>query len=86
MQLTVAMYSRCSGKCLQAGLFRTAAGPSDRGKGHVLRAFSGARLLTRLEGLQLLDTIDHLVLDCDGVLWRGSELLPDIAEVLDLIY
>lgn len=28
----------------------------------------------------ILDSIDTLVLDCDGVLWKGSEVLSNTAE------
>lgn len=33
----------------------------------------------------LLDRYDNFLFDCDGVLWRGSELLPDADKALDLL-
>jgi hypothetical protein len=30
---------------------------------------------------QLLDSVTTVVLDCDGVLWRGSTLMPGTVEV-----
>ncbi len=33
----------------------------------------------------LLNQIDQFFLDCDGVLWRGHELIPHVAETLDML-
>ena len=30
---------------------------------------------------EFLSNVDTLLLDCDGVLWRGSELVPGSAQV-----
>lgn len=35
--------------------------------------------------MELLESLDTLLLDCDGVLWRGNELLPHIADTLDAL-
>lgn len=32
---------------------------------------------------QLLDQVDIFIFDCDGVIWRGDELIPGIPETLD---
>jgi 4-nitrophenyl phosphatase len=34
---------------------------------------------------KLIDSLDTLLLDCDGVLWRGNELLPHVVETLNAL-
>lgn len=38
-------------------------------------------VMTKQDGLDLLARLDTLLLDCDGVLYRGNTLLPHTAEV-----
>lgn len=33
------------------------------------------------QATEFLSSVDTLLLDCDGVLWRGSELVPGSAQV-----
>merc|ERR1711974_235243 len=37
------------------------------------------------ETAKLVDSVDALLLDCDGVLWRGSELLPGILDSINYL-
>ena len=34
---------------------------------------------------QLLDTVDCVLFDCDGVIWRGDQAIPGAAEVINLL-
>ena len=36
----------------------------------------------RTDFKQWIDNLDTFIFDCDGVLWRGSELIPGISETL----
>lgn len=38
--------------------------------------------LSAAEGPAVLEGVSTLVLDCDGVLWRGSELMPGTVQAL----
>lgn len=43
---------------------------------------------TRLSGAlvkELLDSVDSVLFDCDGVIWRGEQAIPGAAEVIDLL-
>lgn len=43
---------------------------------------------TRLSGaliMQLLDTVDSVLFDCDGVIWRGDQAIPGAPEVVNLL-
>ncbi|XP_068610470.1 glycerol-3-phosphate phosphatase [Brachionichthys hirsutus] len=43
---------------------------------------------TRLSGTlvrQLLDSVESLLFDCDGVLWRGDQAVPGAAQVVNLL-
>lgn len=43
---------------------------------------------TRLSGAlvqQLLDTVDSILFDCDGVIWRGDQAIPGAPEVISLL-
>ncbi|XP_035001399.1 glycerol-3-phosphate phosphatase [Hippoglossus stenolepis] len=43
---------------------------------------------TRLTGSlakQLLDSVDSVLFDCDGVIWRGEQAVPGAAEVIHLL-
>lgn len=43
---------------------------------------------TRLSGAlvkQLLDTVDSILFDCDGVIWRGDQAVPGAPEVINLL-
>jgi hypothetical protein len=40
------------------------------------------RLLDAAAPADTLNNIDTLVLDCDGVLWQGDDLIPGSAEAL----
>lgn len=33
----------------------------------------------------IINAIDTFILDCDGVLWRGDSLLPDVVETLSML-
>uniref|UniRef100_A0A8C6U2S1 Glycerol-3-phosphate phosphatase n=1 Tax=Neogobius melanostomus TaxID=47308 RepID=A0A8C6U2S1_9GOBI len=48
---------------------------------------SGAKC-TRLSGTlikQLLDSVDSILFDCDGVIWRGDQAIPGAPEVVNLL-
>ncbi|XP_028821332.1 glycerol-3-phosphate phosphatase-like [Denticeps clupeoides] len=34
---------------------------------------------------QLLDSVDSVLFDCDGVIWRGDQVVPGAAEVINLL-
>lgn len=43
---------------------------------------------TRLSGTlvkQVLDSVDSVLFDCDGVIWRGDQAIPGAPEVIDLL-
>ncbi|KAM9425153.1 glycerol-3-phosphate phosphatase [Pholidichthys leucotaenia] len=43
---------------------------------------------TRLNGAlvkQLLDSVDSVLFDCDGVIWRGDQAIPGAPEVVNLL-
>ncbi|KAM9831882.1 glycerol-3-phosphate phosphatase [Neosynchiropus ocellatus] len=43
---------------------------------------------TRLHGAlvrQLLDSVDSVLFDCDGVIWRGDQAIPDAPRVINLL-
>lgn len=43
---------------------------------------------TRLSGpgiQQLLDTVDNVLFDCDGVIWRGDQVIQGAPEVINLL-
>jgi len=43
---------------------------------------------TRLSGAlirELLDTVDSVLFDCDGVIWRGDQAVPGAPEVINLL-
>lgn len=43
---------------------------------------------TRLSGAlvqQLLDSVDSVLFDCDGVIWRGEQAIPGAAQVINLL-
>lgn len=43
---------------------------------------------TRLNGplvKQLLDSVDHVLFDCDGVIWRGDQAIPGATKVINLL-
>lgn len=43
---------------------------------------------TRLSGAlvnQVLDSVDSVLFDCDGVIWRGDQAITGAAEVIDLL-
>lgn len=43
---------------------------------------------TRLSGAlvkQLLDSVDSILFDCDGVIWRGDQAIPDAPRVINLL-
>lgn len=43
---------------------------------------------TRLSGplvKQLLDSVDSVLFDCDGVIWRGDQAIPGATQVIDLL-
>lgn len=43
---------------------------------------------TRLSGKlvkQVLDSVDAVLFDCDGVIWRGEQAIPGAPEVIDLL-
>lgn len=37
------------------------------------------------EYANLLDNYDTWLFDCDGVLWRGDQLIEGVTEVLDML-
>lgn len=42
----------------------------------------------RLNGLltkQLLDSVDNVLFDCDGVIWRGDQAIPGAPQVINLL-
>ena len=41
--------------------------------------------LTGALGKQLLDSVDTVLFDCDGVIWRGEQAVPGAAEVINLL-
>jgi hypothetical protein len=41
----------------------------------------GACMLDKQAAAAVLDSIDTLILDCDGVLWQGSDVVPGAPEV-----
>ncbi|ORX82355.1 2-phosphoglycolate phosphatase [Basidiobolus meristosporus CBS 931.73] len=43
------------------------------------------KLSTKLEVEEFLASIDTFLVDCDGVLWKGSEVIDGIRETLDYI-
>ncbi|CAL1599034.1 unnamed protein product [Knipowitschia caucasica] len=48
---------------------------------------SGAKC-TRLSGTlikQVLDSVDSVLFDCDGVIWRGDQAVPGASEVINLL-
>lgn len=60
-----------------------AAPPQPRRGAAPAAAPSDVRILdAQTASTELLQRIDTLVLDCDGVLWRGSELVPHAAAAL----
>ncbi|KAM6951629.1 glycerol-3-phosphate phosphatase-like [Aplochiton taeniatus] len=48
-------------------------------------AVSKCTLLTGPLIKQLLDSVDTVLFDCDGVIWRGNQAVPGAADVIDLL-
>ncbi|XP_006660472.1 phosphoglycolate phosphatase 2 [Oryza brachyantha] len=44
-----------------------------------------AALLTAATARSLLDSVDAFLFDCDGVIWKGDELIEGVPETLDLL-
>jgi HAD superfamily hydrolase (TIGR01450 family) len=42
-------------------------------------------LSSRHEISTFVDQVDVFLLDCDGVLWRGNELIPGVRETLQML-
>ncbi|NP_001134646.1 glycerol-3-phosphate phosphatase [Salmo salar] len=43
---------------------------------------------TRLNGpliKQMLDSVDSVLFDCDGVIWRGDQAIPGAPDVINLL-
>jgi hypothetical protein len=41
-----------------------------------------SKWLDNVTGQELLQDVDTIIFDCDGVLWRGNEIIPCAVEVL----
>uniref|UniRef100_H2LD53 Glycerol-3-phosphate phosphatase n=1 Tax=Oryzias latipes TaxID=8090 RepID=H2LD53_ORYLA len=49
---------------------------------------SGSKSCARLQGVllqQLLDSVDSILFDCDGVIWRGDQVIPGAPQVINLL-
>uniref|UniRef100_A0A3P9K981 Phosphoglycolate phosphatase n=1 Tax=Oryzias latipes TaxID=8090 RepID=A0A3P9K981_ORYLA len=49
---------------------------------------SGSKSCVRLQGVllqQLLDSVDSILFDCDGVIWRGDQVIPGAPQVINLL-
>lgn len=40
---------------------------------------------SKQQALQLIDSYDYFLFDCDGVIWLGDHLLPSVVETLQLL-
>lgn len=43
------------------------------------------KITDKVQVERLLDSYDYFLFDCDGVLWLGDHLLPQVCETLDLL-
>lgn len=43
------------------------------------------KITSKAQVEKLLDSYDYFLFDCDGVLWLGDHLIPDVPETLDLL-
>ena len=46
---------------------------------------TSVRISSPGEYAKLLDNYDTWLFDCDGVLWRGDQLIEGVTEVLDML-
>lgn len=61
------------------------AEPAIRATCQSVAGMSGSKC-TRLSGAlieQLLDSVDSVLFDCDGVIWRGDQAIPGAAQVIN---
>jgi phosphoglycolate phosphatase len=65
---------------------RAAASTMSRAQAHVLptigKRTSGCEFLEAGQGPRAIEGINTLILDCDGILWRGSEVVPGVPQAL----
>lgn len=43
------------------------------------------KIVSREQAEKFLDSFDHFLFDCDGVLWTGNKPLPHVAETIDML-